>query len=249
MNQRQKTLQFAFILLFLVGLVLMFQPVRSFFDKNLVSSNLFISSRTNQETWFYNLFHLIAFTNDYNNLQIQNKDLINNYLTSNLTNLSPLNNKINGLEARVLKSDDVSSGNYFWIDKGSLNGMVVGMNVVGNADAAIGLIANVYPSSSLVKNILNPNTKISVMDLRSKSLGVAVVNPQGKFYLDYLQLKSDVKINDILVATSDNKEYLAGLVIGKVIQEDGDNRTYYLEPIVDLRQTFGVKVLTQPSKN
>jgi cell shape-determining protein MreC len=227
----------------------MFQPVRSFFDKNLVSSNLFISSRTNQETWFYNLFHLIAFTNDYNNLQIQNKDLINNYLTSNLTNLSPLNNKINGLEARVLKSDDVSSGNYFWIDKGSLNGMVVGMNVVGNADAAIGLIANVYPSSSLVKNILNPNTKISVMDLRSKSLGVAVVNPQGKFYLDYLQLKSDVKINDILVATSDNKEYLAGLVIGKVIQEDGDNRTYYLEPIVDLRQTFGVKVLTQPSKN
>lgn len=249
MNQRQKTLQFAFILLVLVGLVLMFQPVRSFFDKNLISSNLFISSRTNQETWFYNLFHLIAFTNDYNNLQIQNKDLINNYLTSSLTNLSPLNNKINELEARVLKSDDASSGNYFWIDKGSLNGLAVGMNVVGDADAAIGLIANVYPSSSLVKNILNPKTKISVMDLRSKSLGVAVVNPQGKFYLDYLQLKSDVKINDILVATSDNKEYLAGLVIGKVIQEDGDNRTYYLEPIIDLRQTFGVKVLTQPSKN
>lgn len=249
MNQRQKTLQFAFILLVLVGLVLMFQPVRSFFDKNLISSNLFISSRTNQETWFYNLFHLVAFTNDYNNLQIQNKDLINNYLTSSLTNLSPLNNKINELEARVLKSDDASSGNYFWIDKGSLNGLAMGMNVVGDAYAAIGLIANVYPSSSLVKNILNPKTKISVMDLRSKSLGVAVVNPQGKFYLDYLQLKSDVKINDILVATSDNKEYLAGLVIGKVIQEDGDNRTYYLEPIIDLRQTFGVKVLTQPSKN
>lgn len=249
MNQRQKTLQFVFIFLVLVGLVLMFQPVRSFFDKNLVSSNLFISSRTSQRTWFYNLFHLIAFTNDYNNLQIQNKDLINNYLTSSLTNLSPLNNKINWLEARVLKSDDASSGNYFWIDKGSLNGMAVGMNVVGDADAAIGLIANVYPSSSLVKNILNPKTKISVMDLRSKSLGVAVVNPQGKFYLDYLQLKSDVKINDILVATSDNKEYLAGLVIGKVIQEDGDNRTYYLEPIIDIRQTFGVKVLTQPSKN
>jgi cell shape-determining protein MreC len=249
MNQRQKTLQFAFIILLLVGLVLMFQPVRSFFDKNLVSSNLLISSRTSQKTWFYNLFHLVAFTNDYNNLQIQNKDLINNYLTSNLTNLSPLNNKINGLEARVLKSDDASSGNYFWIDKGSLNGVAVGMNVVGDDDAAIGLIANVYHSSSLVKNILSPKTKISVMDLRSKSLGVAVVNPQGKFYLDYLQLKSDVKINDILVATSDNKEYLAGLVIGKVIQEDGGNRTYYLEPIIDLRQTFGVKVLTQPSKN
>jgi len=248
MNQRQKKLQFAFILLVLVGLILVFQPVRLFLDRNLVSSNLFISSRTKQKTWFYNLFHLIAFTNDYNNLQIQNKDLLSNYLANNLTNLSPLDNKINGLEARVLKSDDTSSGNYFWIDKGSLDGVAEGMNVVGNNDAAIGLITTVYPSSSLVKNILNPKTKISVMDLRSKSLGVAVVNPQGKFYLDYLQIKSDVKINDILVATSDNKEYLAGLVIGKVVQEDGGNRTYYLEPIIDLRQTFGVKVLTQPSK-
>ncbi len=248
MSQRQKKSQLAFIFLVLATIILVFKPVRSFLDKNLVSSSFFVSPQTGQNAWFYNLFHLVAFTNDYNNVKIQNRDLITNYLNADLTNIPHSDNEITGLEARILKSDTSNSGSYFWINKGTLDGITAGMNVVGEANAVLGVVSNVYSHSSLVRNLLSPKTKISVMDLRSKSLGIATVNSQGKFYLDYLQLKSDIQINDLLVATPDNKEYLAGLVVGKVVQEDKDNQTYYLESLIDIRRTFEVKVLTQPSK-
>jgi len=249
MSSQRKKLQVAIIFLVLLSLILVWKPVRLFLDEHLVSSHFFVSPSTGQYTWFYNLFHLIAFTNDYNNLKILNRDLAVNCVETSLENLSHSDAEINSLEARVLKSDITNAGNYFWINKGANNGIEVGMNVVGAANNALGVVESVYPRSSLVRSILSPKTKISVMDLRSKSLGVATVNPQGKFYLDYLQLKSDVQINDLLVSTADNREYLAGLIIGKVVQADSNNQTYYLEPLMDLRNAFMVKVLLQPSKN
>lgn len=249
MSAQRKKLQLAIIVLILLSLLLMWKPVRLFLDRHLVSANLFVSSLNGQYTWFYNLCHLIAFTNDYNNVKIQNKNLVVNYVQNNLAGLSHNSAEINGLEARILKSDITNTGNYFWINKGANDGLQVGMNVVGEINNALGVIDSVYSHSALVKNLLSPKTKISVVDLRSKSLGVATVNAQGKFYLDYLQLKSDVQINDILVSTADNREYLAGLIIGKVAQADTINQTYYLEPLMNLNDALMVKVLMQPSKN
>jgi len=249
MSSQRKKLQLAIIFLVLLSLILAWKPVRLFLDKHLVSSNFFVSPLNGQYTWFYNLFHLIAFTNDYNNLKIQNRDLVVNYVGTSLENVCHSGTEINSLEARVLKSDITNAGNYFWINKGTADGVETGMNVVGAANNALGVIDSVYSRSALVRNVLSPKTKISVMDVRSKSLGVATVNPQGKFYLDYLQLKSDVQINDLLISTADNREYLTGLIIGKVVQADSSNQTYYLEPLMDLRNAFVVKVLMQPSKN
>jgi hypothetical protein len=248
MNQKQKKLQVIILLLAVLTVIFLLQPVRNILDKRLVSSPLFLSSRTNSPTWIYNLFHLISFTNDYNNLKIQNQDLIANYLNNTIGTTVSLGNELKGIEARVLKSEHLNQGNYFWVNKGTQDGVVAGMNVGAPPNAVIGFVVEAYSNSSLIKSILSPKTKISVMDLRSKSLGIATVNSQGKFYLDYLQTKNDIQINDLMVSTSDNTEYLSGLVVGKVVQEDKDNQTYYLEPIVDLNQLFQVTIYTQPNK-
>ena len=248
MNQRQKKLQTITTLLIFLTIVVLFSPLKTFLNKRLVSSASFLSSGTSSPIWLYNLFHIVSFTNDYNNLKIQNRDLITNYLEKTLYSSVPTGEKLQGVEARVLKTEYLNQGNYFWIDKGLKDGVVIGMNVGVDPNIVLGFVSEVYTNSSLIKSILSPKTNISIMDIRSKSLGIATVNSQGKFYLDYLQAKNDIKINDLIISTPDNTEYLAGLIVGKVVQEDKNNQTYYLEPLVDLRQTFQVKVFTQPNK-
>ncbi|MCX6737443.1 MAG: hypothetical protein NTX26_01740 [Candidatus Parcubacteria bacterium] len=248
MNQRQKKLQAITVLLIFLTIAVLLSPFRTFLNKRLVSSASFLSPKTNLPVWLYNLFHIISFTNDYNNLKIQNQDLIANYLENTLYPSTSTEDKLQGLEARILKTEYLNQSNYFWIDKGTKDGVALNMNVGVNPNVVLGFVFEVYANSSLVKSILSPKTKISIMDLRSKSLGIATVNSQGKFYLDYLQAKNDIKINDLIVSTSDNIEYLAGFIVGKVVQEDKDSQTYYLEPLVDLKQTFQVKVFTQPNK-
>jgi hypothetical protein len=248
MDQRQKKLRTIIILLVLLTIIVLLNPFRFFFDKQLLSSNFFLSPKTNSPTWLHNLFHIVSFTNDYNNLKIQNQDLITNYLSQTIYPGGSTSNTLQGLDARVLKMEYLNQGNYFWINKGAKDGIAVGMNVGVEPDIVLGYVFNVYENSSLVKSILSPKTKISIMDVRSKSLGVATVNSQGKFYLDYLQVKSDIKINDLVISTTDNTEYLAGLIVGKVVQEDKETQTYYLEPLVNPKQTFQVKVFTQPNK-
>ncbi|MFZ2414832.1 MAG: rod shape-determining protein MreC [Minisyncoccia bacterium] len=248
MNQRQKKLRVIIILLAFLTTIVLLNPFRFFVDKQLVSSNFFLAPKTNSTTWLHNLFHIVSFTNDYNNLKIQNQDLITNYLSQTIYPVGSVSNTLQGLDARVLKMEYLNQGNYFWINKGSKDGIAVGMNVGVEPDIVLGYVFNVYGNSSLVKSILSPKTKVSIMDVRSKSLGVATVNSQGKFYLDYLQVKSDIKINDLVISTTDNTEYLAGLIVGKVVQEDKETQTYYLEPLVNPKQTFQVKVFTQPNK-
>jgi len=248
MNQRQKKLRVILILLVLLITIVLLNPFRNFANKQLVSSDFFLSPKTNSVTWLYNLFHIISFTNDYNNLKIQNQDLVTNYLSQTIYPVESIGNTLQGLDARVLKMEYLNQGNYFWINKGLKDEVAIGMNVGVEPDIVLGYVFSVYENSSLVKSILSPKTKISIMDVRSKSLGIATVNSQGKFYLDYLQAKSDIKINDLVVSTTDNTEYLAGLIVGKVIQEDKESQTYYLEPLVDPKQTFQVKVFTQPNK-
>lgn len=248
MNQRQKRLQAITVLLIFLTIAVLLSPFRTFLNKRLVSSASFLSSGTSFPLWLYNLFHIVSFTNDYNNLKIQNRDLVANYLEETLYPSASVGEKLQSLEARILKTEYLNQGNYFWIDKGTKDGVALNMNVGVDPNVVLGFIAEVYANSSLVKSILSPKTKISIMDIRSKSLGIATVNSQGKFYLDYLQAKNDIKINDLIVSTSDNIEYLAGFIVGKIVQEDKDSQTYYLEPLVNLKQTFQVKVFTQPNK-
>lgn len=248
MNQRQKKLRVILILLVFLTTIVLLNPFRIFLNRQLVSSNFFLSPKTNSPTWLYNLFHIVSFTNDYNNLKIQNQDLITNYSFQTIYPVGSIGNTLQSLDARVLKTEYLNQGNYFWINKGSKEGIAIGMNVGVEPDIVLGYVFNVYENSSLVKSILSPKTKVSIMDVRSKSLGIATVNSQGKFYLDYLQAKSDIQINDLVISTTDNTEYLAGLIVGKVVQENKENQTYYLEPLVDPKQTFQVKVFIQPNK-
>ena len=123
---------------------------------------------------------------------------------------------IDGQTARVFFKDPNNLFNTFLIDKGSDDGLMKNMTVIGK-EAVIGRIIEVKKKFSRVRTLHSPRLSFGAMVTRSKELGV-LSGGKENLTLSYLTINSDVRLGDKIITSGTTDITPGGLPLGEVIE-------------------------------
>lgn len=129
--------------------------------------------------------------------------------------------------ARIVGGSSDAWSQTVTIDKGTIDGLEVGMAVC-NSGGAIGQIVEVSASSSTVRLLTDENSGISAMVQRSRAQGILQGQPDGTLLLNYVAADSDVSVGDIVITSGLGGVFPKGLPLGTVTSVNrASNATYY----------------------
>jgi len=151
--------------------------------------------------------------------------------------------------AKIILMDPSGLTGSFWIDKGSKAGLKQGMNVILEDKILVGGLKECFDNYCRGESIFSPGIKISVEDLRSSVLAIAEKNAKGNFLLKLVPYESDIMTGDILITSSENANFLKGLLVAKVkkLSQSSDIsslKEFILEPLLNPSQLSSVLIIT-----
>ena len=174
-----------------------------------------------------------------------------NQLGSGLTNLREHYDKI---AANVIGKDAGNWFSVFLIDRGSNDGITVGMNVLADGGLA-GIVIQVGPNYAKVRSIIDDNSNVSARNLSTSDLCVVsgslkTMNESSLIDFDDLRDKEDqAKVGDQIVTSNISDMFLEGIPIGYItdIKTDSNNLTKsgHIATIVDFEHLDDVFVILQ----
>ena len=158
------------------------------------------------------------------------------------------------IAANVIGKD---AGNWFsvlLIDRGSNDGITVGMNVLADGGLA-GIVIQVGPNYAKVRSIIDDNSNVSARNLSTSDLCVVsgslkTMNESSLIDFDDLRDKEDqAKVGDQIVTSNISDMFLEGIPIGYItdIKTDSNNLTKsgHIATIVDFEHLDDVFVILQ----
>lgn len=138
-------------------------------------------------------------------------------------------NRYNCIAAKVIKNSVTLRNNYITIMKGRLDGIKIGMPVIGVGNGVVGIVNDVSDHLARVQSLLHKDTKISVAVKKNNVLG-SLSWGEGNFDINNAYVKEvpnqfKINVNDTIV-TSGSGFFPKGIAVGKVIKTSvatGDN--------------------------
>ena len=189
---------------------------------------------------------------------LQDRDELNS-----LRDLYELDHKYESYEkvgARVIAKEDGSNWyNQFTINKGTMDGLAVDMNVIAGA-GLVGIIVDVGPNWATVRSIIddysNVSAEISETSETCIIAGDLKLIDDGKLQLVKLEdPESKAKTGDTIVTSQISDKFLPGILIGYIseIGTDANNltRSGYVSPVVnfdDIKEVLVIKNLKETAK-
>lgn len=154
--------------------------------------------------------------------------------------------------ARVIAKD---SGNWFQIfriNKGSKDGIRVNMNVMAGG-GLVGIVTDVGANYATVRSIIDDNSKVSSMSIRSGDpcnvSGNLTLYQEGRLNLDHMKKDADIQNGDKIVTSNISDIFLPGILIGYAadLNTDANNVTKsgYIIPVAKFDNLQEVLVITQ----
>ena len=156
------------------------------------------------------------------------------------------------LPARVIGVSLGDLHEYFFLDKGSADGVLAGM-VVTTSEGMAGVVDEVYRHYSRFMLISASRSRIGIRVLRKESRAVGVLTGLGPnrslLQGEYFGRDDDVQSGDMLVTSGIGGKYPAGLFIGTVRSVEADvtglQKLVQIEPAADLSCPDRVFVIIQ----
>ena len=153
------------------------------------------------------------------------------------------------VSAKIILMDPSGLTGSFWINKGVKQGLKQGMNVILEDKILVGRLKECFDNYCRGESIFNPETKISVENLRSSILAVAEKDVKGNFRLKLVPYESDIKVGDILITSSENANFFKGLLVAKVKKSSPSSdvsslKEFILEPLLNLSRISSVLIIT-----
>ena len=154
--------------------------------------------------------------------------------------------------ARVVSRDDSNWYNMFTIDKGSDDGIQKNMNVIAG-NGLVGIVTEVGKSYSKVRSIIDDNSYVSGMFLRTSDTcdvkgNLTTIN-DGYIEVERISVDAEVEEGYEIVTSYVSDRYLDGILIGYVkdIVTEPDNMTMTAKviPVVDFNRLDTVFVITK----
>jgi rod shape-determining protein MreC len=155
------------------------------------------------------------------------------------------------VESRVIGQEPNPYIYYVVINRGSHDGLDVGMPALAGGGRLVGRIAEVRPRWSKVQLLIDPGSRVNGMIQASRALGLVTGQPDGSLVLEQVPQSDQVNVGDTVVTSGlSGPEGLIpkGLIVGQVTaveRSDIDlHQTAVLRPAVDLRHLEMVLVIT-----
>ena len=158
------------------------------------------------------------------------------------------------IAANVIGKDAGNWFSVFLIDRGSNDGITVGMNVLADGGLA-GIVIQVGPNYAKVRSIIDDNSNVSARNLSTSDLCVVsgslkTMNESSLIDFDDLRDKEDqAKVGDQIVTSNISDMFLEGIPIGYItdIKTDSNNLTKsgHIATIVDFEHLDDVYVILQ----
>ena len=158
------------------------------------------------------------------------------------------------IAANVIGKDAGNWFSVFLIDRGSNDGITVGMNVLADGGLA-GIVIQVGPNYAKVRSIIDDNSNVSARNLSTSDLCVVsgslkTMNESSQIDFDDLRDKEDqAKVGDQIVTSNISDMFLEGIPIGYItdIKTDSNNLTKsgHIATIVDFEHLDDVFVILQ----
>ncbi len=154
--------------------------------------------------------------------------------------------------ARVVSRDDSNWYNMFTIDKGSDDGIEKNMNVIAG-NGLVGIVTEVGKSYSKVRSIIDDNSYVSGMFLRTSDTcdvkgNLTTIN-DGYIEVERISVDAEIEEGYEIVTSYVSDRYLDGILIGYVkdIVTEPDNMTMTAKvvPVVDFNRLDTVLVITK----
>ncbi len=154
--------------------------------------------------------------------------------------------------ARVISKDTNNWYNVYTIDKGTRDGLKVNMNVLAGNGLA-GIITEVHYNYSVVRSIIDDNSSVSGMFLKTSDTcvvqGDLKLMDDGKIRVELINKDARIADGDEVVTSHISPNFLQGILIGYIsdITLDASNmtKTAYLTPVVDFERLEEVLIITE----
>jgi rod shape-determining protein MreC len=154
--------------------------------------------------------------------------------------------------ARVISKDTNNWYNVYTIDKGTRDGIQVNNNVLAGNGLA-GIITEVHYNYSVVRSIIDDNSSVSGMFLKTSDTCVVQGDLQlmddGKIRVELINKDAKISDGDEVVTSHISPNFLQGILIGYIsdITLDASNmtKTAYLTPVVDFERLEEVLIITE----
>ncbi len=150
------------------------------------------------------------------------------------------------LAAQVIGEDAVGWFRTFFINRGSEDGVSVGMAVTV-AEGLVGRVSSTGGSVSSVLLITDPGLSVDCRVARTRDRGVLSGHMDGECVLRYLELNSQVRPDDEIVTSGLDGMFPRGLVVGRVKLVRKGSQGLFMEaqvvPTVRFREVEEVLVI------
>jgi rod shape-determining protein MreC len=120
------------------------------------------------------------------------------------------------IRAPVIGRDLTTFEHWLIISRGSLHGVRPGAPVI-TPDGVCGKVVACGLHQSLVQTLLAPESRIAVLNLRSRVPALARPDRAGRLFLDYVPKESDFRPGDTLVTAGIGTVFPKGLRLGEVV--------------------------------
>lgn len=159
--------------------------------------------------------------------------------------------------AHVIGCDSGNWFSTFTIDKGSVDGIKVDMNVIADK-GLVGIVTNVGPTWATVRSIIDDSSNVSAMVLSTSDRcivnGDLTLINDGKLSFEQMENNDSViAVGEQVVTSHISDKYLQGILIGYIseVTVDSNNltRSGYITPAVNFKDLQEVLVITETKKD
>ncbi len=173
-------------------------------------------------------------------LEKENRDLYNkiNTLTEKIQENEILDRSMEFVKnynykfAKVLTTNR-ENNNTITINIGSKDGVEVGYPVVFEDGFLVGKIKKVNTNSSIVSLTIDKETEVSAtISGYDHNIGIISGNHGLNFKLNYVSIKENIEIGDLVVTSGIENNIPAGLIIGKVSSIDSSPSNFFQDVVV-----------------
>lgn len=159
--------------------------------------------------------------------------------------------------AHVIGCDSGNWFSTFTIDKGSLDGVRVDMNVIADK-GLVGIVTQTGPTWATIRSVIDDSSNISAMVLSTSDRcivngNLTLIN-DGKLSFEQMENNDNtIAIGEQVVTSHISDKYLQGILIGYIreVSVDSNNltRSGYITPAVDFKNLQEVLVITQTKED
>jgi rod shape-determining protein MreC len=153
------------------------------------------------------------------------------------------------IRAPVISRDLTTFEHWLIISRGSLHGVRPGAPVI-TPDGVCGKVIASGPHQSLIQTLLAPESRIAVLDLRSRVPALARPDRSGQLVLDYAPKEADFRLGDTIVTAGLGTVFPKGLMLGEVVAVPDRPEALFkpvtIRPFADVSRVEQVFVISLP---